>query len=247
MPSFDIAGPDGCTLFFEERGSGEPLLFLHGFTGIGSDWRYIFSADPEGFHLILPDLRGHGRSTNRSNAFTFRRSAEDMFALMDHLGLATVRAIGVSGGAKTLLHMATMQPDRLVSMVVVSGTPYFPAQARAAMSQLSADALSDAQWATLRSRHLHGDEQIKALFDQSRGFAASYHDMAFTPPLLGTITARTLIVHGDRDEFYPVELAVELYRSIPGSALWVVPNGGHGAVFGPLAPRFAEVFAAFLR
>ena len=247
MPSVDIPGGDGCTLFFEERGSGEPLLFLHGFTGIGSDWRYIFSTDPEGFHLILPDLRGHGRSTNRSNGFTFRRSAEDMLALIDHLGLSTVKAIGVSAGAKTLLHMATLQPDRLTAMVLVSGTPYFPAQARAAMSQLSVDTLPETQWAMLRSRHLHGDEQIRALFEQSRGFATSYHDMAFTPPLLATIAARTLIVHGDRDEFYPVELAVELYRSIPDASLWVVPNGGHGAVFGPVAPRFAESAVAFLR
>jgi len=245
MAHCDVGG--GCTLFFEERGAGEPLLFLHGFTGIGGDSRYIFSTDPEGFRLIAPDLRGHGRSTNESHVFTFRRSAEDMFALMDHLRLPTVKALGVSAGAKTLLHMATMEPDRVSAMVIVSGAPYFPAQARAAMSRLSTDTLSETDWATLRSRHVLGDEQIRALYEQGRGFATSYSDMAFTPPLLGTITARTLIVHGDRDELYPVELAVELYRSIPNSALWVVPNGGHGAVFGPLAARFAETAAAFLK
>ncbi len=52
--------------------------------------------------------------------------------------------------------------------------------------------------------------------------------MNFTAESLSRITARTLIVHGDRDPFYPVELAVELLRGIPNSALWVVPNGGHG-------------------
>ena len=70
--------------------------------------------------------------------------------------------------------------------------------------------------------------------------------MAFTPPLLATITARTLIVHGDRDPLYPVELALEMYRSIPGSALWVVPNGGHGPIFGAFAAPFVATASAFL-
>ena len=70
--------------------------------------------------------------------------------------------------------------------------------------------------------------------------------MAFTPPLLATIRARTLIVHGDRDPLYPVELALELFRGIPNAALWVVPNGAHGPIFGAMAPRFAETALAFL-
>ena len=81
----------------------------------------------------------------------------------------------------------------------------------------------------------------------TRGFATSYDDMAFTPPLLATIRARTLVVHGDRDPLYPVELGVELYRNIPNAALWIVPNGGHGPIFGASAPRFAEAALAFLK
>ena len=60
-------------------------------------------------------------------------------------------------------------------------------------------------------------------------------------------TARTLIVHGDRDPLYPVELALEMYRAIRSSALWVVPNGGHGPVFGPLAAPFVETALAHLK
>jgi pimeloyl-ACP methyl ester carboxylesterase len=67
------------------------------------------------------------------------------------------------------------------------------------------------------------------------------------PPLLATITARTLIVHGDRDPVYPIELALEMYRSIPSSALWVVPNGGHGRIFGALAWSFVDTAWIFLR
>ena len=77
--------------------------------------------------------------------------------------------------------------------------------------------------------------------------------MNFTPPYLATIVARTLIVHGDRDPLYPVNLALEMYEAIPRSYLWVVPNGGHGPIFGEhtgsgeTTSRFAETALAFLR
>ena len=250
MAAMDRAGTvhiNGFDMYFEDRGDGAPLLLLHGGTGIGADWKHIFTdGDPAGFRAIVPDLRGHGRSTNPSGAFTFRQAARDVLALLDHLGLARASAIGLSLGAKTLLHVATQQPDRVDRMVLVSATPYFSSPARAAMAQLSVDAFSEADWAMQRRRHVHGDDQIKMLFAQMRGLKDSYDDMAFTPPLLATITARTLIVHGDRDPLYPVELALEMYRAIPKSALWVVPNGDHGPIFGPQAAVFREAACAFL-
>jgi pimeloyl-ACP methyl ester carboxylesterase len=237
----------GIQLSCEERGDGEPLLLLHGGTGIGADWQHVFTAgDPAGFRLIVPDLRGHGRSTNAPGAFTFRQAARDMFALLDALGIRMVKAIGLSAGAKTLLHMATQQPDRIEAMVLVSATPRFPDQARAAMAQLAVDAFTEAQWAAHRLRHVHGDDQIRLLFEQMRRLGDDHDDMAFTAATLADITARTLIVHGDRDPLYPVELALELYRSIPASALWVVANGGHGPIFGPLAAPFVETALAHL-
>jgi len=245
MPDLDV---NSFQLHYEDRGAGDPLLLLHGGTGIGADWQLVFTAgDPESFRVIVPDLRGHGRSTNPSGMFSFRQCAKDLFALLDRIGVERTKAIGLSAGAKTLLHMATEQPDRVEAMVLVSATPYFPAAARAAMAQLSVESFSDAEWATHRQRHVHGDDQIRMLFEQMRGLKDTHDDMAFTPPLLGTITARTLIVHGDRDPLYPVELALEIYRSIPASALWVVPNGGHGPIFGSMAAPFVDMAVAFLR
>src|SRR4029453_5864383 len=107
--------------------------------------------------------------------------------------------------------------------------------------------VSDAGGGADCRRHVHGDDQIRMLFEQMRGLKDTHDDMAFTPPLLGTITARTLIVHGDRDPLYPVELALETYRSIPASALWVVPGGGHGPIFGPPAAAFVDTAISFLR
>jgi pimeloyl-ACP methyl ester carboxylesterase len=92
-----------------------------------------------------------------------------------------------------------------------------------------------------------GDSQIRELAKQFGDFKDSYEDMNFTPPLLGTIKARTLIVHGDRDEFFPVSIPVEMYRAIRGSALWIIPNGDHVPIFGARARVFQEVVLPFLR
>jgi pimeloyl-ACP methyl ester carboxylesterase len=246
MPAIDL---NGFRLYYEDRGTGEPLLLLHGGMGIGSDWQYVFPHDPEGYRVIEPDLRGHGRSTNPARTFTFRQCAADMLALLDHLSIERVKAIGMSMGAKTLLHMATAQPARIDAMVLVSATPRFPDTLRAAAAQFTRDSferLSDDERDALRKRHVHGDQQLLQLYDMTRSFATSYDDMAFTAPHLATITARTLVVHGDRDPLYPVELAIELFRAIPQSALWVVPYGAHGAIFGANAAPFASIALAHL-
>jgi hypothetical protein len=79
--------------------------------------------------------------------------------------------------------------------------------------------------------HVHGDAQLRQLYAMTASFATRDDDMAFTASTLGPIRARirarTLIVQGDRDPLYPIELALELYRGIPTSELWVVPGGGH--------------------
>lgn len=77
--------------------------------------------------------------------------------------------------------------------------------------------------------------------------ADSYDDMNFTPPSLSRISAPTLIVYGDRDFLYPVEMGVEIYRAIQRSALWVVPNGGHGPIFFDAAAQFASMAVTFFK
>ena len=236
---------NGVRLHYETHGEGEPLLWLHGFMGCGSDWEYIFKTPPSGYRLIAPDLRGHGASTNPSDGFTFRDSARDVLALLDHLAIARVKAIGLSGGGITLLHVATMEPSRVEAMIPVSAPPFFPTQARDAQRQFSEAMLSHADLERMRARHTR-DGQLQRLFAQVRAFADSYDDVNFTPPLLSTIAADTLIVFGDRDPLYPVTLACELRTAIPRAYLWVVPNGGHGPVFGPASAPFTDTALGFL-
>jgi pimeloyl-ACP methyl ester carboxylesterase len=238
---------NGIEMYFETRGEGEPLVLLHGGGGVGANWDLIFKEPPAAYQFIVPDLRGHGRSTNPSTEFTFQQSALDVFALLDHLGIEQFKAIGLSMGAKTLLHMATGQPLRVEAMVLVSATPYFPEQARAIMRQATPDNHTEEEWQQMREWHKHGDEQIRALWRLPQGLKDNYTDMNFTPPYLSTIRARTLIVHGDRDPLYPVNLALEMYAAIPRSYLWIIPNAGHGPIFGDMASHFVESSLAFLR
>ena len=229
---------NGVEMYFEEYGAGEPLVLLHGFTGCGDDWRHVFDLDDlaRRYRVIIPDARGHGRSTNPEGTFTHRACAADLSALLDGLGIGRVRAIGMSLGGNTLLHLATGARDRggprIDAMVLVSATLYYPASARAIMRMAAPENQPSEQWQAMLARHHHGDEQIRALWRHACGFADSYDDdMCFTPPHLATIDARTLIVYGDRDPLYPVEMAVEMYRAIPRAALRVVAGGGHGPIF----------------
>ena len=242
-----VADVNGLQLHYRDEGEGEALLLLHGFTGSGDDWTHVFPSTPSGYRVIAPDLRGHGRSTNPSGTFRFADVARDLFALMDKLGIFRAKAIGMSAGANTLLHMATQQPHRLMAMIHVSGTPRYPDQARAVMRTMTEETRSRTEWDEMRGRHHLGDDQIRALWRHVREFAEDQDDMNFTAAALQTITARTLIVHGDSDPLYPVEQALELFRAIPGAALWVIPNGGHGPIFGPQAAPFVGTATGFLR
>jgi pimeloyl-ACP methyl ester carboxylesterase len=239
----------GIQMYYEVRGEGQPLVLLHGFTGAGSDWRYVFDLDDlaKTYRLIIPDMRGHGGSTNPSNEFTHRQSALDIFALLDHLKIDKFKAIGLSGGGNTFLHVATQQPSRVEAMVIISATTHFPEQARAIMGQFSFDALPAEELAQMRQRHKHGDDQIRALFQQGGGFKDSYDDLNFTAADLGRITADTLIVYGDRDPLYPLSIASDMYSAIPHSYLLVIPNAGHSPIFAEAKDYFVKTATSFLR
>ncbi|MBN1401460.1 MAG: alpha/beta hydrolase, partial [Anaerolineae bacterium] len=80
----------------------------------------------------------------------------------------------------------------------------------------------------LLATHPGGVPQIQTLLAACRRQAETYEEYEVPPKPLASITARTLIIFGDRDGFNPVELAVEAYRAIPNAVLWVVPGEGHG-------------------
>ena len=242
-PEGHLASLNGIEMYYEFYGGGTPLVLLHGFTQSGQAWQPFIADLARHYQLIIPDLRGHGRSTNPTNQFTHRQAALDIFALLDQLGINQFAAMGASSGGMALLHVATQQPARVEAMVLVGATSYFPEPCRAIQRERSLAW----DWEMLGQLHVRGDDQICALIDQFAQFADSYDDMNFTPPYLSTITARTLIVHGDRDPFFPVSIPVEMYTAIPHAYLWIIPNGDHVPIFDQRAAMFAQTALAFLR
>ena len=238
---------NGFRMHYEVFGeAGRPLLWLHGWSGTGADWKFAFTDVPPGFQIIGPDMRGNGASSGFEGTHSFQQSARDVFALLDRLGIRRVKAIGLSGGGITLLHMATQQPDRIEDMVVISAPPHFSERARLIQKAFSWESLSDREQTMMMQRCQGGETQIAWLIEQTHCMAESTSDVDFTPATLQRIQARTLIVFGDSDPLYPVELAIELQRGIPTSSLWIVPNGGHGAIFGPQASQFEKTALSFL-
>ena len=233
-------------LHFEDVGTGDPTVLLHGFTGAGCDWIPLIPMLPEDRRYIVPDLRGHGRSPNPDGVYSHRQSALDVFGLLDDLRVSRFSAVGMSGGAMALLHMATQQAERVVSMVLVSPTTHYPPQARQIMAAVNPDQQPVEEWQAMRAKHPFGDEQIRELWRLSRAFKDDFEDMSFTPSDLRRIQARTMIVHGDSDPLFPLEIAETIDQSIAESSLWVIPGGGHVPVFGEEMTEFFVRASAFL-
>lgn len=218
---------NGVKIYYEIHGNGEPLLLIHGGTVSGKFWEPWIDDLSQDHMLIVPDVRGHGNSTNPTQIWTMREVAKDMYSLMDHLGIHNFNAMGQSGGAMTLLHMATSDTTRISNMIIVAGASYFPEESREIQRNVSYETIN-AEWMdTMVELHPGGEQQIRSLLSQFSAMGDNYDDMNFTPPYLSTISCPTLIIHGDRDPYFPVHIAVEMYEAIPNSFLWIVPNDGH--------------------
>ncbi len=237
---------NGIDMYFETTGEGEPLVLLHGFTRSGRDYAPFIEKFSKDYRLIIPDLRGHGRSTNPGGEFTMRQSASDVFALLDHLGIDRFKGIGISAGAVTILHMAVQQPGRVDAAVLIGSGIYYPDACRDQLRMLGGKTYSEAEMNRLRAIHHHGDEQIRSLLRQLGSLANSYEDLSFTPPHLSAVEAAVLIVHGDRDYCFPSSMAEEMYSNIPNAYLWIVPNGGHVPIYGVWFEIFLETAGQFL-
>lgn len=226
----NYANVNGVKIYYEIHGEGEPLVLLHGFTMSHTMWEGWIEDFSKSYKLIIADLRGHGNSTNPSNEFTHEESAKDIYGLLDLLNIDKFNAMGFSSGGMTLTHMATMDTSRIQAMVLIGSTSFFPESCREIQRSVSYENAEEGMMNYLENQHPRGEKQIRSLLTQFNNMADSYDDMNFTSPYLSTIKSPTLIIHGDRDKFFPVDIPVNSYKSIPNSYLWIVPNFGHSSI-----------------
>ncbi len=115
MPTIEI---NATQLYYERVGSGPPLLLIHGLGSSGDDWAFQLDDFSREHTLILPDLRGSGRSHKPSGPYSIPQFASDLWALLDALAIGQLDIVGFSLGGAIAQEMALMRPTRVQRMVL---------------------------------------------------------------------------------------------------------------------------------
>ena len=217
-------------LHFEMHGrsDAEPLVLLHGFTGTGQTFDPLLDQLGENYRLFVPDWRGHGRTTNPSGKIVHAELARDTAAFAAELGLDRAHFCGHSSGGMHLLFLALEHPHLVHSLTLVAATYTFDDHVKAQVREVRASASTE--WIDdLKALHgeTHGTDYAHTILDLWVTSVLRPNELPFKPDDLGKIACPTLIIHGDRDVFFPVHVPVTMYQAIPNSELCILPNCGH--------------------
>lgn len=247
---------NGIEIHYLEQGAGVPLILLHGgmvstnpiWAGVPVAYASYMDTLAEHFRVIAPDTRGCGRTAHSSGPITFDLLADDVAALIAALDLDRPLLTGFSDGGITSTVVGIRHPDLARAIVNHAGFDEFDPQAPtfAMMRQILGgrpDATKpdpDAAAAAMTSI-----DQMRPMFElmrtdqdsgQGEGYWRTYLRLSWERTTqhprysyadFAKITAPTLILSGDRDEFCTVEQALTAFRQLPHGELAVLPGHGH--------------------
>ena len=120
MGTGQYAEVNGLNLYYETYGRGRPLILLHGGLMSGEMFAPILPALSEHHEVIVPDLQGHGRTADIERPVDVRLMADDIAALIDHLGLDKPDVVGYSLGGGVAFFTASKYPDKVGKLVMAS-------------------------------------------------------------------------------------------------------------------------------
>jgi 2-succinyl-6-hydroxy-2,4-cyclohexadiene-1-carboxylate synthase len=235
-----------------ERGSGTPLLLLHGFTGTGASWADHLDAFAERARVLAPDLPGHGRTpvTATQAAMTVEATADALATLLRERGAMPAHVLGYSMGARVALRLAVAHPSAVEHLVLESPSagiadPVDRAARREADNAIAGRIERDgiAAFVTIWERgpvfatHAALDPELLArqrairLASDPAGLAASLRaaGQGAMEPLhgrLGAVTAPTLVIGGTLDTVGRPR-AEEVAAGVPGARLALLDGVGH--------------------
>jgi len=256
------ADVNGIKLYYEIHGSGRPLVLLHGGLGAGSMFGPNLTALAKGRQVIAVDLQGHGRTADIDRPLSVEFMADDIAALIKHLGIGGGRSdiMGYSLGGGVALQTAIRHPEVVDRLVIVS-TPFrrngFYADILAQQGQVNAaaaEAMKQTPMYQLYSSIAPRPEDWPRLLTKIG--EAMKKDFDFSKDMAG-IKATTLVVAGDADIFPPAH-AVEMFGLLgggqrdggwdgsgrPKSRLAILPGLTHYTIFSD--PALAATAIAFL-
>jgi pimeloyl-ACP methyl ester carboxylesterase len=253
---------NGINLYYETHGAGRPLILLHGGLGSGEMFGPILPTLAERHQVIAVDLQGHGRTADIDRPVDIRLMADDIAALIDHLGLDKPDLVGYSLGGGVALQTAVKYPAKVRRLVAASANirrdaiyPEILAQ-QGQVNAAAAEFMKDTPMYELYQRVAPRPEDFPRLLDKMGESMAKGFD--FTEEIRG-LQVPTLIVAADAD-MAPPSHYVEVFRLLDGGLRdggWMGegrPQGGHALAILPglthynifSSPLFAAVTLAFL-
>lgn len=239
-------------------GHKPPLIALHGLTGSGACWSPLARALQGDCDVVMPDARGHGKSSAPLHGYDYRDHAGDVIGLIEALGLAAPVLLGHSMGGMTAAVAASQLGPAIRGVILADPTFISPewqrevhesdavAQHRQLLSTTRDDLL-----AQLRHRHPHRSSEMVELIADARLQTRTTAFDVLTPPnpdyreLVRTICVPTLLVIGDKG-VVSLETARELQRLNPRLQYELIPGAGHGLPY-DRPDRLAGVVRSFLR
>ena len=256
------AAVNGLDMYYETHGTGSPLVLLHGGLGSGEMFGPVVPALAERYQVILPDLQGHGRTADIDRPLDVRLMADDIAALIDHLGLDSPDVVGWSLGGGVALHTAVKYPAkvrRLVSACANIRPDAIDPEIRQQQGQVNAAAaefMKETPMWELYQRVAPRPEDFPRLLDKIG--ASMAQDFDFTEDVR-SLQVPTLIAAADAD-MAPPSHYVEIFKLLDGGLRdggWMGesrPKGGHALAILPglthydlgTSPLFAATALAFL-
>ena len=228
-------------LYFESHGSGEPVLFLHGLGGAGSDWNRQIPAFT-GYRSIAMDVRGHARSAKPPGPYSVAQFAADAVELLRALDAAPAHVIGLSMGGMIAFQMAVDFPQALRSVTIVNSGPELilrtPAEQQAIQARHTiVHQHGMAALAKLIAAPLFPNPEQTAMLQEFETEIASNDPRAYLDSLsaitgwsvadqIGEIRCPVLIVSSDQD-YTPVEWKRAYAAKIPDARVEVLENSRH--------------------
>jgi pimeloyl-ACP methyl ester carboxylesterase len=213
------------SVWYDERGQGEPLVLLHG--GAVDSRFFDHNVEPlaERFRVIATDLWGHGRTADRDGDFSLDSFATDVAELIELVAGGSAHVVGHSIGAAVALILALRRPELVRSMVQISGG-FRPEPERP--DGPTVDEMVEQTVAFIGAPYGEVSPDGEAHFSVvvRKDFELSAREPDLTAEEVGAITARTLVMAAD-DDITALEEMLELYRAIPNSELSIVPGTSH--------------------
>lgn len=228
MPYVQVAD---LRIYYQEAGQGEPLVLLHGSTGvIARHWLPQLAGLAPYCRVLALDLRGHGRTNNPAPELDFRQMAEDVAGFCAALGLARYHLCGFSMGAVLGLYLALAYPERVGSLLLLGACYQAPGSTLVRGDTFVPEKIEreEPEWAAaLQANHaaVYGPDYWRTLCQQLSVAWTRQPDLERED--LRRIACPTLVARGDRDDVMALEQSLDLWREIPGAELFIAPGAPH--------------------